>query len=127
MKKLFLAFVVLGLLSALLAACGAASSSSTRGDVTVHMTATAFAQTSITVPKGSILTLVNDSSAPHILANGNWMNGGPQVMHERGMPAMENMQVMGNASATLGPFTDSGTYHVYCTIHPGMSLTVIVP
>jgi plastocyanin len=26
----------------------------------------------------------------------------------------------------LGPFTAPGTYDVYCVLHPGMNLTVIV-
>ncbi len=27
---------------------------------------------------------------------------------------------------TVGPFLTSGTYHSYCTVHPGMSLTILV-
>jgi plastocyanin len=29
-------------------------------------------------------------------------------------------------SVTVGPFTTPGTYHLYCTIHPGITLTIIV-
>jgi plastocyanin len=126
MKKLFLALVALGMLASLLVACGGASSSPTGGNYTIHMTGMNFAQASITIPVGSTLTLVNDSSAPHILANGSWMHGSSQIMHEHGMPMMENMQVMGNGSLTIGPFTTPGTYHFYCTVHPGMNLTVVV-
>lgn len=127
MKRFFLICVALGLLSALLVACGGASSSSSTGNYTVHMTDMNFAQSSITLPRGSTLTLVNDSSAPHVLANGSWMNGNPQTMHEQGMPAvMANMQVMGNGSQTIGPFPAAGTYHFYCTVHSGMNLRVVV-
>ena len=126
MKKLFLALVALGILTTLLVACGGASSSPTGGNYTIHMTDMNFAQASIMIPEGSTLTLVNDSSAPHILANGSWMHGSPQAMHEQGMPAMENMQVVGKGSLTIGPFTTPGTYHFYCTVHPGMNLTVVV-
>lgn len=89
MKKFFLALVALGLLATLLVACGGASSSSSDGTYTVHTTAISFAQSSITIPKGSTLTVVDDSSSPHILANGSWMNGSPQGMHEQGMPSMQ--------------------------------------
>lgn len=127
MKKFFLILIVPGLLSILLVACGGASNSASVGNYTVHMTAMAFAQESIAIPRGSTLTLINDSSAPHILANGSWMNSNPQAMHEQGMPAMmANMQVMGNSSQTIGPFPTPGTYHFYCTVHPGMNLTVVV-
>jgi plastocyanin len=33
---------------------------------------------------------------------------------------------LNNNTATVGPFTTAGTYHIFCTIHPGMSLTIIV-
>jgi plastocyanin len=127
MKKLFMALITLGLLSALFAACNSASSNPSGGSYTVHMTEQIFAQTSMTISKGSTVTLVNDSAALHILANGSWMNGSPQTMHEQGMPAMMgNMQVMGNGSQVIGPFNTPGTYHLYCTVHPGMNLTVVV-
>jgi hypothetical protein len=31
-----------------------------------------------------------------------------------------------NTTATVGPFSTPGAYHVYCTIHPGMTLTILV-
>lgn len=127
MKKLFLILGVLSMLSISLVACGETSGSVSSNTYTIHMTTLAFAQESITIPRGSTLTLVNDSSAPHILANGSWMNGSPQAMHEQGIPAMmANMQMMGNGSQTLGPFSTPGTYHIYCTVHPGMNLTIVV-
>jgi len=29
-------------------------------------------------------------------------------------------------SGRIGPFTELGTFQLYCTIHPGMNLTVTV-
>ncbi len=84
-------------------------------------------QSSITISKGSSITLVEDSAALHIIANGSWMNGNPQPMQESGVPVMNNVQISGSGSSqVIGPFNTPGTYHLYCTVHPGMNLTVIV-
>ncbi len=123
MKKLFVVTVLLGFVSILIVACGGGSSG---GNYTVHMTDMNFAQSSITIPKGSTITLANDSGAPHIIANGSWVNESPQPMQESGAPAVNNVQVTGNGSQTIGPFNTPGTYHFYCTVHPAMNLTVVV-
>ena len=48
-------------------------------------------------------------------------------MQESGAPVMNNVQISGNGSSqVIGPFNTPGTYHFYCTVHPGMNLTVIV-
>ena len=48
-------------------------------------------------------------------------------MQESGAPGMNNVQISGNGSSqVIGPFNTPGTYHFYCTVHPGMNLTVIV-
>lgn len=61
----------------------------------------------------------------HILANGSWLNGQPKPSKEPGAPSINNMQINGT-SVEIGPFTTAGTYHIYCTVHQGMNLTVIV-
>ena len=95
------------------------------GTPTVHMGPSSFLQASITIPKGSKVLLVDDSTSPHILANGLWQNGTAKAEKEVGAPPVNNVQVSGN-SIELGPFTRAGTYHIYCTIHEGMNLTVTV-
>jgi plastocyanin len=128
----FVAFIVIGLLVTVLAACGGSSnasggSSNASGGSNVHMSATNFMQSSITISKGSSVSLVNDTDSVHIIQNGMWNNGSPQPMSEMGAPMMNNMQVnSANQTVTVGPFNTTGTYHLYCTIHPGMTLTVIV-
>ena len=97
----------------------------TNGVPTVHMGAGSFLQSSVTIPKGSKLLLVDDVAALHILANGSWQNGVAKPASESGAPRVNNVQVNGS-STQIGPFTTAGTYHIYCEVHQGMNLTVIV-
>jgi hypothetical protein len=91
----------------------------------VHMSAGAFLQDSVTIPKGSQLILIDDVPAIHIIANGTWQNGKPVQVSEPGAPSVNNVQISGGNSV-IGPFTAAGTYHIYCKVHQGMNLTVIV-
>jgi hypothetical protein len=120
-------FVLGALLVALLvqATPAASSTTSVNGVPVVHMGISNFAQSSVTIPKGSKLMLIDDGSYPHILSNGTWENNTHHPATEVGAPAVQNLQVNGN-SVEIGPFNTSGTFHIYCTIHPGMNLAVIV-
>jgi plastocyanin len=97
----------------------------TNGVPTVHMNAGNFDQPSVTIAKGSKLLLVDDSSSLHVLANGRWENGLAKPEHKPGAPTVNNVQVSDN-SVEIGPFSTAGTYHIYCTVHQGMNLTIIV-
>jgi plastocyanin len=101
------------------------ATTTTNGVPTVHMGATNFDRTSVTLAKGSKLLLVDDGSFLHILANGSWQNGQPQTAQEAGAPAVNNVQVNGK-SIVIGPFNTAGSYHIYCEVHQGMNLTVVV-
>ncbi|GER90390.1 hypothetical protein KDW_45520 [Dictyobacter vulcani] len=103
----------------LLSACGSTSQQQ------VHMNETNFVQKSITIHKGESVTLINDSSAIHVIANGSWRDGMQLPNTEKGAPQV-NVDVNGNVSQDIGPFNTVGTFHLYCTIHPDMNLTVIV-
>ncbi len=121
-------FVLGALLVALLVALTPQPSSgaaSATGTPTVHLGISNFAQSTVTISKGSTLLLIDDGQFPHILQNGVWMNNAPHPAKEPGAPAVQNVSVNGN-SVEIGPFTTAGTFHIYCTIHPGMNLTVIV-
>src|SRR5947209_14857565 len=97
----------------------------TNGVPTVHIAASGFLQSSITMSKGSKLLLVDDTRIMHNLFNGSWQNGAPQIEREPGAPLVNNVRLSGN-SITIGPFATAGTYHILCLIHRGMTLTVIV-
>jgi plastocyanin len=121
-----LATCLLATLTILFAACGGNTNTSNTAQNAVHMNDSNFVQSSITIKKGTSLTLVNDTAAVHIIANGTWdSNGTPKVNTEKGAPKVD-AEIDGGASKTFGPFNTAGTFQLYCTIHPGMSLTVIV-
>ena len=125
LKKILLGLLLCGLLSTLVAACGIYDVSAVPTGPTVHMGPTDCKQPSITIHQGDKLNLVDDEASTHIIKNGSWVNGVAKPATEAGAPTVDQT-FQGNDSATIGPFNTPGTYHLYCTIHPGMNLTVIV-
>ncbi len=142
LRYLWLVLTALALVSVFLVACtrpgtasttasgsssssNSSSSSSTSGANTVQMDAANFAVPSITIKKGDMLTLVDTVAVPHIIQNGSWVNGTPKPAVEAGAPKVD-VQFSGNDTKQIGPFTTAGTFKLYCTIHQGMNLTVIV-
>ncbi len=109
-------------------ACG---ETATSNSTLVHLGSTTFMPPSITIKKGERILFVNDSTALHIIGNGTWeQGGGVSTFHARsskepGAPTV-NIQVSGGNSQTISPFNAGGTFHLYCLVHPGMNLTVIV-
>lgn len=96
------------------------------GGTTVHMGQTTFLVPSITIPKGSKLTLIDDAAVPHIIKNGSWdASGTAKPAKEAGAPTV-NQNFSGNDTFTIGPFPTAGTFRIYCTIHTNMNLTIIV-
>ena len=102
------------------------ASSTTNGEPTVHMGVVNFVQNVVLVPKGSKLLLVNDTTVEHILQNGSWTSSGTVVtMAEPGAPVLHNVDSKGG-SLEIGPFNTAGIFHIYCIIHRGMNLTIVV-
>ena len=95
------------------------------GGTEVHMNETNFVKNTVTISKGGSLLLIDDSAVPHIIQNGSWNNGAAQPAKEAGAPTVQT-QFQGTDKHSVGPFTTAGTFHLYCTIHPGMNLTVTV-
>jgi len=124
-KKVLLATVVFGLLTILFAACTIRDSAAALAGPTVHMGGADFLQKSVTLKKGESVNLVDDSSSPHIVVNGSWDGTTQKPAQEAGAPTVK-LQFNGNDSSPMGPFNTAGTFHVYCTIHQGMNLEVIV-
>ena len=124
-KKILAVLAVFSLVVVLIAACGGSSSGGGAGNNTVHMSDTNFVQNAITIKKGESVNLVDDAAVVHIIQNGSWTNGVAEPRKEHGAPTvLVNFQ--GNDQHAIGPFSTAGIFHVYCTVHPGMNLTITV-
>ena len=129
MKKFIAIFVALSLFTILTAA---SCSGSGGGGSTVRARVSTWArqpslQPSVTISKGSSLNLIDDVPVIHIISNGSWVNNVAKPAIEPDAPTVSNLQFnSAGQSMTVGPFNTVGTYHLYCSVHLNMNLTVIV-
>jgi hypothetical protein len=123
-KKMLIALIAGSLFAVLVTACSVKEASPVVTP-TVHMGALGFIQNSITLRKGEMLDLVDDSISPHQIENGSWVNGVAKPAIEPGTPRVDQV-FNGYDSAQIGPFSAAGTFHFYCVIHEMMNLTVHV-
>ena len=125
----FTTFVVGMMVVSLIVAANPPTSSgstTTNGEPTVHMSAAAFVQNVVLVPKGAKLRLVDDGNIEHVLRNGFWKADGSQTSSvEPGAPVVKDVTV-NSGSIDIGPFATAGVYHIYCTVHSQMNLTIVV-
>ena len=133
MKKFIAIFVALSLFTILTAAScsgtagGGSTGTGTGTGTSVHMGATTFTQPSVTISKGSSLNLIDDVPVTHIISNGSWSDNVAKPATEPDAPTVSNLQFnSAGQSMTIGPFNTVGTYHLYCSVHLNMNLTVIV-
>jgi len=131
MKKLIAIFIAVSLFIILTAAsCGGSGSNAGTGGnagTSVHMGPVNFVQPSVTISKGSSLNLIDDVAVLHIIGNGSWVNNVIKAAREPNAPLVNNVSISSaGQSITVGPFTTAGTYHLYCSVHLNMNLTVIV-
>jgi len=124
-KKFLFAIVLSSLLALMLGGCAIVDTSTQPAGPTVHMGGASFLQPSITIQTGQSISLIDDAASPHTITNGSWINGSAKQAKENGAPTVL-IQFNGNDSQSIGPFTASGTFHLYCTIHQNMNLTVVV-
>lgn len=142
-RTLALFLTTFALCSILLAACvrpgtGSSGGSASTGNATptaatadcpsgttVKTSTSDFEQKCITLSKGSTLTIAQDQTSYHILDYGQWSNGAAQPAKPTGAPTMNNL-TLSTASVKVGPFTTAGTFNIYCTVHAGMNLKVVV-
>jgi plastocyanin len=90
---------------------------------TVGMNFMDFTKDVVTLHRGEWLTLVNSSRNIHSIGPGQ---NGQIVSPVRGEPLTGFHLMETNAVYKTGPWLTPGTYHVTCSIHPMMNLTVVV-
>ncbi len=123
-KKVIVGMIAFALMTVLFAACTIVDASTLNTGPQAHMSSNNFKETSINIKKGQKLILVDDAPVLHSILNGTW-NGSQQAPKtEPGAPKV-NVSVP-TGSAAIGPFTQAGTFNIYCTIHSGMQLKIIV-
>lgn len=123
-KQRVIGLLLLGLLTIVLAACSIREAAPPSGS-TLKLAAANFLQDTITIKKGESITFTNETTSPHVIANGTWKDGAAQPGTESGAPSV-NLNIPANGSATTPPFETAGTFKLYCPIHQNMNLTVIV-
>ncbi len=109
------------------AACSrdsSADNSSTTASHTVKMSGAAYDISSITIPKGGTITFVTEQGTAHNLVTG--ANGKTQSEDGAADLGAGGHLVNSGSSWTTPPWNLAGTFHVTCTYHPAMNLTVTV-
>ena len=82
-----------------------------------------FAQSAVTIHRGQRLTLVNDSHFVHVIGPGRNTH---IISPERGVPMTGFHLMQTNDVLTTGRWMTTGTFYLTCSVHPGMTLKVVV-
>jgi plastocyanin len=105
----------------------AVASTAADGATIIHLGVSSFSETQVTLSKGSKLLFIDDGTFGHNISTGQWVQGQPQQEHFPGEPVVNQMKFdHTDQQMEIGPFTTAGTYHLYCSIHRGMMLTIVV-
>jgi plastocyanin len=112
--------VPLVLAGAFLPAAGAAPAKAPTG--AVGMSHEDFTTKEIRIHRGETLTFANDSRYMHIIGPGR--DG--TLAESDGEPMQRRVLMPENTSYTTPPFNVPGTYYVTCSMHPEMTVTVVV-
>lgn len=126
MKKLA-SIAIIAITITLLVACANTPTITSNNPNTVKTEGGSFGVSSITIKKGNTITFVDDpnNGALHILVIGQ----NAQQETENGAPdfrGASGVRIDVGDSWTTPPWNTAGTYHVACTVHPAMNLTVNV-
>jgi len=115
-------FVVPGLLAGLLIpVLSHAPRSPPHGDV--GMVGDDFSQSAVTIHVGQRVTMVNNSNVIHVIGPGR---GGRIWGTERNVPVVGFHLMQTSSVFRTPPWTTPGTYYLTCSVHPDMTLKVIV-
>jgi len=115
-------FVVPGLLAGLLVPALQASPKPLPADA-VGMISDDFARDAVTIHVGQRLTMFNNSTVIHVIGPGR---GGKVKYYEKHMPISGFHLMPTNSVYRTPPWRYPGTYWLTCSVHPDMTLKVIV-
>ena len=127
MKKLALVMIIALALTWLISCDSLSTTVTSNNPNTVKMEGGTFNISSITISKGSTITFLDDpnNGALHILVVGqDGQQNSEQGAADFGGLSGQRVDI-GN-TWTTPPWNTAGTYHVTCTVHPLMNLTVKV-
>jgi plastocyanin len=82
-----------------------------------------FATDKVTVKCGDTLPMVNDSRWVHIIGPGE---GGLFTKAPAGVPVTQRVLVETDETYTTGKWNVPGDYHLTCSVHPKMTVEVVV-
>jgi plastocyanin len=127
MRKLMLTAVLpMLMLTLALSVAGCGGSSSSGGANELDMGSASFTQTSITLSSGQALHMVDpqDTGGTHNLCIGQ---NGTCDANSNGPSDLAKPGMMFSPGTTKDvTFSAAGTFHITCTIHPSMNVTVTV-
>jgi plastocyanin len=115
-------FVVPGLLAGLLVPTLSSAPKSLPAGA-VGMIGDDFARDSVTIHVGQRLVLFNDSNVVHVIGPGR---GGRIIGVARNVPMAGFHLMQTNSVYRTRPWEAPGTYYLTCSVHPDMTLKVIV-
>jgi len=115
-------FVLPGLLAGLLVPA-LTSTPKTAPVSSVGMISTDFTRDSVRIHEGGKITLFNSSDVIHVIGPGRY---GKVAGIERHVPLTGFHLMPTNSTLTIGPWKTPGTYYLTCSVHPHMTLKVIV-
>jgi hypothetical protein len=115
-------FVVPGLLAGLLIPALSSAPKSLPADA-VGMVNTNFAQSVVKIHVDQRLTLFNNSGVVHVIGPGS---GGHVIGTEAHVPIVGFHLMQTNSVYKTGMWKTPGTYWLTCSVHPDMTLKVIV-
>ncbi len=89
----------------------------------VGMVSDDFARDAVTIHVGQRVTMFNNSNVIHVIGPGR---GGLIWGTERNVPVLGFHLMQTNGVYRTPPWTTPGTYYLTCSVHPDMTLKVIV-
>jgi plastocyanin len=88
----------------------------------VGMTHEGYSVKVVTIHRGDRLTFTNDSRFIHIIGAGT----GGHLQAPGSEPVTNRILVQSNHSYTTGAWNTPGTYYMTCSVHPEMTIKIVV-